>query len=82
MERQVHTRCSKHELANGLALKANVADVSKTVAEVANNIECRVHESQLVRELSDKINKSDLQYLLANKANIDEVKSMVDGMAS
>ena len=47
LERQVHSRCSKHELANALSLKANIADVSKTVAEVATNIECRAMESEM-----------------------------------
>lgn len=31
-------RATKSELSNGLAVKANVSDVSKTVQEVAKNI--------------------------------------------
>lgn len=32
--------------------------------------------------MNEKVARSDLQYLLANKANIDEVKGMIEGMAS
>ncbi len=82
VQHQVHSRATKHEMANALALKANVGDVSKTVQDIANNIEARALDSDVQRMLNDRVPRSDLQYLLANKANIDEVKGMVEGMAS
>ena len=39
LERTMPTKCNKAELNAGLSLKANVSDVSRTVAEVASNIE-------------------------------------------
>ena len=35
LERVLPTKCNKSELNAGLSLKANVSDVSRTVAEVA-----------------------------------------------
>ena len=82
LERGVHSRASKHELSNALALKANISDVSKTVAEVAHNIESRASEGEVQRQLNDKVSRNDLQYFLANKANVDEVKTMLEGVPS
>lgn len=42
MERQVPTKASKAEVNAGLSLKANVADVSRTIAEVASTCESKL----------------------------------------
>lgn len=39
LERIVPTKSSKAEVNAGLSLKANVADVSRTIAEIASSIE-------------------------------------------
>ena len=45
MERSVPQRCSKAELSAGLSVKANVSDVSRTIAELAAQIEGKLgHE--------------------------------------
>ncbi len=42
LERVAPTKASKAELNAGLSLKANVADVSRTIAEVASSVEQRL----------------------------------------
>lgn len=42
MERLAPTKASKAELNAGLSLKANVADVSRTLAEVASQVESKL----------------------------------------
>ena len=42
LERVVPTKANKSELNAGLSLKANVSDVSRTIAEVASSIETKL----------------------------------------
>jgi len=42
LERSIPTKASKSELNAGLSLKANVSDVSRTIAEVASSIETKM----------------------------------------
>jgi hypothetical protein len=42
LERIVPTKASKAEMNAGLSLKANVADVSRTIAEVAATCESKL----------------------------------------
>jgi hypothetical protein len=43
LERVMPTKANKSELNAGLSLKANVSDVSRTVAEVASSIESKMN---------------------------------------
>jgi hypothetical protein len=43
LERAMPTKASKSELNAGLSLKANVSDVSRTIAEVASSIESKMN---------------------------------------
>ena len=43
LERVVPTKAAKAEVNAGLSLKANVADVSRTLAEVASSIETKLN---------------------------------------
>ena len=54
-------KASKAELNSGLSMKANISDVSRTVAEVATNIESRVSLDDLQSFLDEKVARSDLQ---------------------
>ena len=42
MERVIPTKCNKSELNAGLSLKANVSDVSRTVADVASTVDTKL----------------------------------------
>ena len=42
LERVIPTKCNKSELNAGLSLKANVSDVSRTVADVAASIDTKL----------------------------------------
>jgi hypothetical protein len=43
LERIMPTKSNKSELNAGLSLKANVSDVSRTIAEVASSIESKMN---------------------------------------
>eukprot|EP00357_Protocruzia_adherens_P011027 CAMPEP_0114975776 /NCGR_PEP_ID=MMETSP0216-20121206/2296_1 /TAXON_ID=223996 /ORGANISM="Protocruzia adherens, Strain Boccale" /LENGTH=802 /DNA_ID=CAMNT_0002336613 /DNA_START=61 /DNA_END=2469 /DNA_ORIENTATION=+ len=81
MERQMTTRASKAELNSGLAIKANISDVSRTVAEVATSLDSKTSLEEVQSILDEKVTKSDLQYLLSNKVSIDEVRSLLESKA-
>ena len=42
LERVLPTKCNKSELNAGLSLKANVSDVSRSIAEVSSHIDTRL----------------------------------------
>lgn len=65
-----------------LALKANISDVSRTVAEVATSLDDKVGIEELSWLLDEKISKDELQYLLTNKVSIEEVRTLLDGKAN
>ncbi len=67
---------------SGLALKANISDVSRTIAEVVTNLEGKPSTEDLLSLLKDYVLRSDFQYLLSNKASIDEVKTLLEGRVS
>ena len=43
LERVLPTKCNKSELNAGLSLKANVADVTRTIADVAAQIDTKLN---------------------------------------
>ena len=69
-------------MSSGLSLKANISDISRTIAEVASTLDSKLSFDDCQTILKDYVIKSDFQYLLANKASIDEVKSLLDSKAS
>ena len=42
LERVLSSKASKHELTAALTLKANVADVTNTVNEIVNQMDCKL----------------------------------------
>jgi len=60
LERVVPTKASKAEINAGLSLKANVADVSRTIAEVAATCEQKLSFEEVQTLLDDKVAKTDL----------------------
>ena len=65
LSKTMNSKASKTELNQ----KASISDVSKTVAEVATNIESRVTLEELQQLLDTKANKSDLQHYLKPKGS-------------
>ena len=47
MERVIPTKCNKSELNAGLSLKANVSDVSRTVADVASTVDAKLSHEEV-----------------------------------
>ncbi|CAD8114060.1 unnamed protein product [Paramecium primaurelia] len=82
IEKQLSTRASKNELHSGLALKANINDISRTIAEIAANLDTKItyEDSQVL--LKDYVLKADMQYLLSNKIDVDEMKQLLEKQQS
>ena len=60
LERVMPTKASKAEINAGLSLKANVTDVSRTVAELASTVEQKLGYEEVQGLLDDKVSKGDL----------------------
>jgi hypothetical protein len=63
-------------------LKANISDVSRTIAEVVTNLESKPSTEDILSILKDYVLRSDFQYLLSSKASIDEVKTLLENRVS
>ncbi len=60
LERAVPTKASKAEVNAGLSLKANVADVSRTLADIASTMESKLSFEEVQTLLDDRVSKADL----------------------
>ena len=60
LERVLPTKCNKSELNAGLSLKANVSDVSRTVADVAASIDTKLSTDDVQNLLDEKVSKTDM----------------------
>lgn len=47
------TRASKTEMNTGLSLKSNISDVSRTIAEVASNLDSKISYEDVQLILKD-----------------------------
>lgn len=55
LERVLPTKCNKSELNAGLSLKANVTDVSRTIAEVSAQIDSKLCFEDIQPILDEKV---------------------------
>ncbi|KAM3147350.1 hypothetical protein pb186bvf_000601 [Paramecium bursaria] len=78
LEKQISTRASKNELHTGLSLKSNINDISKTIAELATNLDSKISYEDSKTILNDYVLKNELQYLLSSKLDIDEVRQIME----
>ena len=60
LERTLPTKCNKSELNAGLSLKANIADVSRTVADVAATVDTKLGQDEISKMLEEKVSKADM----------------------
>lgn len=76
-------QASKAELNSGLAMKSNVTDVSKSVSELHNLIDrSRSNHDDVSLLMKDYVQKSDFQYVMAQKANVDELRTLLEAKVS
>lgn len=61
IENALPAKANKVDMAQQMIGKANVSDVSRTIAEVATNIESRVTFEEMHRLLEQKMSRSDVQ---------------------
>lgn len=66
------------EMHQQLQLKANLNDMKKTMAEVAANIESRTTFHDVKRLLEQKIERSEVQYMVQQKVTFEEMKNYVE----
>uniref|UniRef100_A0A7S3IAC5 C1q domain-containing protein n=1 Tax=Fabrea salina TaxID=342563 RepID=A0A7S3IAC5_9CILI len=71
LEHQVAYKVSKNEFTSALSHKADILEL-EDFKDTVNNL------APYQASLEDKVSRSDLQYLLTNKASIEEVKAMLD----
>lgn len=60
LERLAPTKASKAEMNAGLSLKANVADVSRTIAEIASGMEGKLSFEEVQGLMEERVSKGDL----------------------
>ena len=82
LERQVVSKASKTELNAGLSVKANVSDVSRSVAEVVTSLERKINLEDIQILVDEKVSRSDLQYMLSSKVSTEELRALMDGKVS
>lgn len=78
LERQVTSKASKTEVNAGLSVKANVSDVSRSVAEVVTSLERKINLEDIQVLVEEKVSRSDLQYLLSSKVSTEELRALMD----
>lgn len=67
---------------SGLALKANISDVSRTIADVVASLDGKLSVEDCQGILKDYALTDDVQYLLANKIGKDEIRSLTENKIS
>jgi len=46
-----------HDIMNSLCLKANISDVSRTIADVQTNMDFKLSQDDLMKNLEDFVSK-------------------------
>jgi len=64
LEQIMPTKASRTEMNSALSQKANISDVSKTIAEIASSIESKVSLEELQLMLAEKLDKKDAEKVL------------------
>lgn len=82
MQNLTFYQASKAELHSGLSLKANVSDVTKSVADLSSSLEGKLTFDDCQLLLKDYVLKSDFQYIVSSKATIEEVQVLLEGKTS
>lgn len=82
LERQMPTKASKAELNSGLAIKANISDVTRQVSDLMASYEGNIRIQEIRDLLEDKVSRNDLQYLLSYKVSVDEMRTALDSKAN
>lgn len=70
-------KASKVELTNGLSTKVNIADFSKTIAELGTSVNNKVSSDEIKIQLRDYTLRSELQYALGSKPSFEEVRDLI-----
>lgn len=76
LEREIHSKVSRNELSVGLASKANLTDMSKTLSEICNSLLTKVSLEDVYPLIEDKVNRADMHFLLSNK--VEELRHSLE----
>ena len=78
LEKALPTKASKSELNLGLLQKANISDMSRTIAEVAANMESKVSLEDMQELLKEKVSYVEFQRVTNEKLGADEIQMAMD----
>ncbi|CAG9313179.1 unnamed protein product [Blepharisma stoltei] len=81
LELQMPSKASKAELNSGLAMKANISDISRTFSELRSSLDSKATIDDVYPLVEDKVSRSDLQYLLGNKVSYEELRTALEAKA-
>ena len=63
-------------------MKANTTDVSGTISEIIASLEGKISLDDCQTILRDYVLCSDFQYIISNKASVDEIKRIIESQVS
>lgn len=75
-------KANTEEIINSLSLKANVSDVSRTIAELQLQLDKKLGQEDLMRFSDDRVTKTDLHYMLSNKVSIEELTRVLQSKSN
>ncbi len=69
-------------MTSGLAGKANTTDVTSTISDLIASLEGKISLDDCHTILRDYVLRSDFQYIVSNKASLDDIKNIVESRVS
>ena len=68
----------KSETGSSLAMKANLSDLSRAVAETRSSLDSKVSYEEVRALIEDRVTRNDLIHLLQGKVSIEEFRTAID----
>lgn len=68
----------KSEVASALAMKANLADLSRAISETRSSLDNKVNYDEIRSFLDDRVTRNDLLHLLQGKVSVEEFRTAIE----
>lgn len=68
----------KSELSSSLAMKANLSDLSRAIAETRASLDNKINYEEVRAFLDDRVTRNDLLHLLQGKVSIEEFRTAIE----
>ena len=82
LERQISDKVNQHDFHNSLSLKANVSDVSRTIADLQTTVDHKLGLEDVTKHLDEFVTKQDIQYMLSNKVSVEELTRVLQSKSN